>query len=143
MRHKRAFRKLNRSKEHRGLLLRSMATSLFLKGRITTTTMKAKTIQPVVERLVTLAKGKALHARRQAYSFLLDKVAVHNLFEVHGPRFLDRNGGVTRIVKLGRRHGDATEMAILEFVDFEPVEKFVKEKDRESLPATVGQAASA
>jgi large subunit ribosomal protein L17 len=94
-----------------------MATSFFKYERFETTVPKAKELRPVVEKLVTLAKSDTLAARRQAYSYLLDKAVVHKLFADIGPRSATRNGGYTRIVRTRVRPGDAAEMAIIELVD--------------------------
>lgn len=117
MRHGKGLRKLSRDISHRRALLRNMATSFFKYERFETTVPKAKELRPVVEKLVTLAKNDTLAARRQAYSYLLDKVVVHKLFADIGPRNATRNGGYTRIVRTRVRPGDAAEMAIIELVD--------------------------
>jgi len=97
--------------------LRNLATSFFKHERFETTVPKAKELRPVVERLVTLGKNDTLAARRQAYSYLLDKAVVHKLFTDIGPRNATRNGGYTRIVRTRVRPGDAAELAIIELVD--------------------------
>jgi len=102
---------------HRKALLRNLATSFFKYERFETTVPKAKELRPVVERLVTLGKSDTLAARRQAYSYLLDKAVVHKLFTDIGPRNASRNGGYTRIVRTRVRPGDAAELAIIELVD--------------------------
>jgi large subunit ribosomal protein L17 len=117
MRHGKGLRKLSRNISHRRALLRNMATSFFKYERFETTVPKAKELRPVVERLVTLAKNDTLAARRQAYSYLIDKAVVHKLFADIGPRSATRNGGYTRIVRTRVRPGDAAEMAIIELVD--------------------------
>lgn len=117
MRHGKGLRKLSRDISHRRALLRNMATSFFKYERFETTVPKAKELRPVVEKLVTLAKNDTLAARRQAYSYLLDKAVVHKLFADIGPRSATRNGGYTRIVRTRVRPGDAAEMAIIELVD--------------------------
>lgn len=135
MRHGRAYRRLNRTKEHRRALLRNMATSLLKVGRIKTTIEKAKSLRPVVEKLITLGKRNTLHARRQAYSYFPDKEAVFHLFENVSPMFKARAGGYTRIVRTGFRHGDAAEMAWIELVRDEnsaAESKTVKEKTSKS-----------
>jgi len=97
--------------------LRNLATSFFKHERFETTVPKAKELRPVVERLVTLGKSDTLAARRQAYSYLMDKAVVHKLFTDIGPRNATRNGGYTRIVRTRVRPGDAAEMAVIELVD--------------------------
>lgn len=117
MRHRKKGRKLSRTASHKKATMRNMATSLFLHGRIRTTTAKAKELRPYAERLITLGKRGDLHARRLAAGRLQDKVAVGKLFEEIGPRFSDRPGGYTRILKLGARQGDAADMSLIELVD--------------------------
>lgn len=117
MRHRKKGRKLNRSASHRRAMLRNMASSLFLHGRIETTTAKAKELRPYAERLITLAKRGDLHARRLAAAKMQGRDAVGKLFDEIGPRYQDRPGGYTRILKLGARKGDAAEMALIELVN--------------------------
>ncbi len=122
MRHQRKGRKLGRDASHRKALYSNMAGALFEHGRIKTTEAKAKELRPIAEQLVTLARKDAtdVQAQRQAVAFLRSKDAVHNLFHQVAPRFVDRPGGYTRIVKLGPRQGDAAPMVYLEFVDHQP-----------------------
>lgn len=117
MRHRIKGRKLNRTASHRRALLRNMATSLFRHGRIETTTAKAKELRPYAERLITLAKRGDLHARRLAARKIADRQVLGSLFDDIAPRFSDRPGGYTRILKLGTRKGDAAEMSLIELVD--------------------------
>jgi large subunit ribosomal protein L17 len=117
MRHGNGHRQLSRNASHRRALLRNLATSFIKFERFETTVQKAKELRPVVERLITSAKAGTLADRRRAGSYLLDKKVVHKLFEDIGPRFVSRNGGYTRIVRTGIRHGDTAEMAILELVE--------------------------
>jgi large subunit ribosomal protein L17 len=117
MRHGKGLRKLSRNMSHRKALLRNLATSFFRHESFETTVPKAKELRPVVERLVTLGKNDTLAARRQAYSYLLDKAVVHKLFTDIGPRNATRNGGYTRIVRTRVRPGDAAELAVIELVD--------------------------
>jgi large subunit ribosomal protein L17 len=117
MRHRKKGRKLNRTASHRRATLRNMATSLFRHGRIETTTAKAKELRPFAERLVTLAKRGDLHARRLAARKIQDRQVLGSLFDEIGPRFAERPGGYTRILKLGNRKGDAAEMSLIELVD--------------------------
>jgi large subunit ribosomal protein L17 len=117
MRHQRNRHKLSRDSAHRKALLMNLSKELIDHERIETTTAKAKAVKPEVERLITLAKRGDLHARRQALSALgQDKFMVYKLFEEIAPRYTDRPGGYTRILKLGPRKSDATEMALLELV---------------------------
>ena len=117
MRHQRNRHKLSRDSAHRKALLMNLSKELIDHERIETTTAKAKAVKPEVERLITLAKRGDLHARRQALSALgQDKFAVYKLFEEIAPRYEGRPGGYTRILKLGPRKSDATEMALIELV---------------------------
>jgi large subunit ribosomal protein L17 len=109
-------RKLGRTSAHRRALLRSLVTALVLHDRIETTEAKAKTIKPLVDKMITLGKRGDLHARRQAAAFLIKPEAVKRLFDEVAPKYQDRNGGYTRIMKTGPRRGDAAPMAIIEFV---------------------------
>jgi len=115
MRHLTSGRKLNRSGSHRKALLRNLATALIRHDRIRTTDAKAKELRRVADRLVSLGKQATLHARRRAFDRIRDQEAVTKLFEVIAPRFTDRPGGYTRIVKLGLRHGDAAPISIIEW----------------------------
>lgn len=123
MRHKRAGFKLKRDISARRALLRSLVTSAILEERIVTTVPKAKAAKPIVEKMITLAKRDTLHSRRQAAAFLLTPAAVQKLFEKIGPRFTQRNGGYTRIVRVGVRKGDGAETAMLELVGSELVRR--------------------
>jgi large subunit ribosomal protein L17 len=117
MRHQRQRNKLSRTASHRKALLVNLAKELIDHERIQTTEAKAKAVRPEVERLITLAKRGDLHARRQALSALgQDKFAVYKLFEEIAPRYTERPGGYTRILKLGPRRSDSTEMVLLELV---------------------------
>ena len=117
MRHRVGGRKLQRTSSHRTALFANMAASLIKHEQITTTLPKAKELRPFVEKLVTLGKKGDLHARRQAISHVRDVTQVGKLFETIGPRYAERNGGYTRIIKAGIRASDAAPMAIIEFVD--------------------------
>ncbi|MBV9213009.1 MAG: 50S ribosomal protein L17 [Actinobacteria bacterium] len=117
MRHKRDRRKLSRSASHRRALFMNLAREVINHERITTTEAKAKAAAPEIERLITLAKRGDLHARRQALASLgQDKFVVYKLFEEIAPRYTERPGGYTRILKLGPRKSDSTEMVYLELV---------------------------
>jgi len=120
MRHGMANRKLGRTSAHRNALFRNQLSSLIDHERIINTLPKAKELRPQIERLVTLGKNDSVHNRRQAERVVGDDVLIAKLFETLGPRFTERPGGYTRIIKLGRRRGDAAEMAILEFVGYAP-----------------------
>ncbi len=109
-------RKLGRDSAHRNLMLRNMATELLRHGRIETTIAKAKEARRVTEKMITLGKRDDLHARRQAMSYLTDETVVKQLFDEIGPKYAERNGGYTRIMKKGPRRGDNSEMAIIELV---------------------------
>lgn len=117
MRHRRKGRQLSRTASHKRAMLSNMATSLFRHERITTTTAKAKELRPFAERLITLARRGDLHARRQAARTIRDKEMLRKLFDTLGPRYAERPGGYTRILKLGRRHGDGAEIAIVQLVE--------------------------
>jgi large subunit ribosomal protein L17 len=117
MRHGNAHRKLNRTAEHRRAMFANMCAALIKHEQITTTLPKAKDLRPIVEKLVTLGKRGDLHARRQAIAEIRDVPMVKKLFEVIGPRYKERNGGYTRIMKAGFRHGDNAAVAVIEFVD--------------------------
>jgi large subunit ribosomal protein L17 len=121
MRHARSGKKLGRDSAHRKALYSNLAGALITHGRIETTEAKAKAVRPYAEKLITLGKRGDLHARRQAMAELRSNDVVHKLFADVAPRFNERNGGYTRVVKLGPRQGDAAQMALLEFVDFDPV----------------------
>jgi large subunit ribosomal protein L17 len=122
VRHKRVGRKLGRDSAHRKALFSNLAGELFAHGRIRTTEAKAKELRPIAERLITLARRDPTNvaAQRQAVAFLRSKDAVHTLFHQVGPRFVDRPGGYTRIVKLGPRQGDSAPMVYIELVDHQP-----------------------
>lgn len=117
MRHACAGRQFGRNSGHRKALLRTLVTSLLKNEKIETTVAKAKEIQPLAEKMITLAKRGDLHARRQALSFILDEDVVKSLFTDVAPRYADRNGGYTRIVKTRNRMGDAAPMAVIELVE--------------------------
>lgn len=119
MRHRLSGRKLGRTSTHKRALMRTMVTEFFENERMITTVFKAKEVRSVAEKMITLGKRDTLHARRQALSFIRKKQVVYKLFDTLGPRFAERNGGYTRILRLGTRVGDAAELAILEFVDFD------------------------
>jgi large subunit ribosomal protein L17 len=117
MRHLKQGRKLGRTTAHRKALLRNLATALLEHERITTTEPKAKELRRVADRLVTLGKRGNLHARRQALQVVQSNAVVQKLFNEIAPRFAERQGGYTRILRLGYRPGDAAAMAVIELVD--------------------------
>jgi large subunit ribosomal protein L17 len=120
MRHRRHGRKLGRDASHRKALYANLTAALIEHGRIKTTLPKAKEVRPLAEQMITLARRGDVHSRRQALAFLRSQDVVHILFSEVGPRFADRAGGYSRIVKLGPRAGDAAELAYLELVDHVP-----------------------
>ena len=117
MRHRKHSNQLGVKKEHREALLANLSTALITHGKIKTTLKKAKALRPFVEKVITLAKKGSLHNRRLAISRVRDTGAVHELFEEKVEQFRERNGGYTRIYKLGTRRGDAAEMALIELID--------------------------
>jgi len=140
MRHKVAGYKLGRTTSHRRSLLRNMATSLILEERIETTVPKAKALRPIVEKMITLGKRGDLASRRQAHSYLMTSEAVDKLFETVGPRFGDREGGFTRIVRLGWQKGDGADKAYIELLGSE---KVVEEKRQKRAETRAKRAAEA
>jgi len=117
MRHHMSGRKLNRTSSHRKAMLRNMAAALVKHEQVKTTLPKAKELKPYLDKLITLGKRGDLHARRQALVVLRDRVLTAKLFDTLAPRYADRNGGYTRVLKLGPRYGDAAPMAFVELVD--------------------------
>ena len=120
MRHQRSGKKLGRDPAHRKALYANLAAALIEHGRIKTTEAKAKAVKPIAEQMITLGRRGDLAARRQAIAYLRSKDVVHRLFADVAPRFADRPGGYSRIVKLGPRAGDAADMVYLELVDHTP-----------------------
>lgn len=116
MRNRKKGRQLSRTRSHRKATLRNMATSLFLHERIETTTAKAKELRPYAERLITLARRGDVHARRLAAMKIQDRQVLAKLFGDIAPRYMERPGGYTRVLKLGNRKGDAAEMSLIELV---------------------------
>jgi large subunit ribosomal protein L17 len=125
MRHRVAGKKLGRKTPHRISMFRNMVTSLFDKERVRTTLDRAKAVRPIAERMITLGKRESLHARRQALAYIKDPAVVAKLFENLAPRFAQRPGGYTRIIRLGFRDGDGAQMAYLELIgsEFKPAKK--------------------
>jgi large subunit ribosomal protein L17 len=130
MRHRRAGRKLGRTSSHRKALLRNLVTEFLDKERVITTVPKAKELRPFAEKIITLGKRETLHARRQALGIVRRRSVVQKVFETIAPRFADRNGGYTRIIRLGNRKGDAAEIAIIELLgsEYTPKAKGKSEK---------------
>jgi large subunit ribosomal protein L17 len=137
MYHGRAKRRFNRTQEHRKAMFANLSQALIKHEQIMTTLPKAKDLRPVVEKLVTLAKRGDLHARRQAISEIKDVQLVKKLFDVLGPRYAERHGGYTRVLKAGFRFGDNAAMAVIEFVD-----RDVTAKGKDSGPALEKQEAA-
>ena len=117
MKHKIKGKKLNRTSSHRKALFKNMAQAIIKHEQIITTLPKAKTMKPIVDKLITLAKKGSLHAKRQAYTKLRDDKIVSKLFGTLASRYADRAGGYTRVLKAGYRYGDAAAMAVIELVD--------------------------
>jgi large subunit ribosomal protein L17 len=140
MRHGKVYRKFNRTAEHRRAMFGNMCAALIKHEQITTTLPKAKDLRPVVEKLITLAKKGGLAARRQAIAEMRDVAMAKKLFEVIGPRYKDRKGGYTRIMKAGFRYGDSAAMAVIEFVDRD---EEAKGKDSGPMHAKVEESAEA
>ena len=143
MRHRKHSNQLGVKKEHREALLANLSTALLTHGRIKTTLKKAKALRPFVEKVITLAKNGSLHSRRIAISRVRDTDAVHGLFDDKVEQFRDREGGYTRIYKLGTRRGDAAEMALIELIDADdegyekkrkPKSKVKSEAKEEAVP---------
>ncbi|PNU21591.1 50S ribosomal protein L17 [Geothermobacter hydrogeniphilus] len=128
MRHRKAGRRLGRNSSHRKAMLRNMVTSLLQHEKITTTDARAKELRKLVEKMITLGKRGTLHARRQALQVIQDKKVVAKLFEQIAPRYQERPGGYTRIIKLGHRSGDNASMSIIELVEEELTIKPKKKK---------------
>ena len=136
MYHGRAKRRFNRTAEHRQAMFANMAQALIKHEQIVTTLPKAKDLRPVVEKLITLGKRGDLHARRQAVAKIRDLAMVKKLFEVLGPRYKERNGGYTRVLKAGFRYGDHAALAVIEFVERDP-----EAKGKDSGPVQVKEEA--
>jgi large subunit ribosomal protein L17 len=132
MNHGRAKRRFNRTHEHRKAMFANMCQALIKHEQIVTTLPKAKDLRPVIEKLVTLGKRGDLHARRQAIAQIKDVALVGKLFATLGPRYKERNGGYTRVLKAGFRYGDNAAMAVIEFVD-----RDVSAKGQDSGPVQV------
>ena len=127
MRHRQAGRKLNRTSSHRKSLFKNMAQALIKHEQIVTTLPKAKELKRVIEKLITLGKKSSLHSRRLAFNQIRDKKMVSKLFGTLAPRYSDRNGGYSRVLKAGFRYGDSAPMAVIELVDRDETAKGVGE----------------
>jgi large subunit ribosomal protein L17 len=143
MRHLKSGFKLGRKPAHRRATLRNLVTNVILHERMQTTRTRAKAAQPLVERMITLGKRDTLHSRRQAVAFLTTAGATEKLFRDIAPRFADRNGGYTRIVRLGWRIGDGAEVAILELVGAQLKKKEKKGRKKEQAEAPKEEKAEA
>jgi len=140
MRHGNAHRKLNRKPEHRRAMFANMAAALIKHEQIVTTLPKAKDLRPIVEKLITLGKRGGLHARRRAIAEIRDVAMVQKLFDVLAPRYKERNGGYTRVLKAGFRYGDNAAVAVIEFVDRDVA---AKGQDSGPLPEFAAQTPAA
>ena len=143
MRHGKAHRRFNRRSDHRRAMLANMCASLIRHEQIVTTLPKAKDLRPIVEKLVTLGKRGDLHARRQAIAEMRDIPMVKKLFDVIGPRYKDRNGGYTRVLKAGFRYGDSAPVAVIEFVDRDEAAKGSEDLARHEAAKAAAPAAAA
>ena len=130
MRHRLKGRKLNRTASHRKAMFANMAVALIEHEQIVTTLPKAKELRSIVDKLITLGKRGDLHARRQAISRMRDVEQAKKLFDILGPRYKDRNGGYTRVLKAGFRYGDNAPMAVIELVDRDVAAKGAKDRAR-------------
>jgi large subunit ribosomal protein L17 len=141
MRHGKAHRKLNRTAEHRRAMFANMAAALIKHEQIITTLPKAKDLRPIVEKLVTLGKRGDLPARRKALAEMRDIAMVRKLFDVLGPRYQERQGGYTRVIKAGFRYGDSAPVAVIEFVDRDEDAKGLDSGPVQARPAEENAAA--
>ncbi|MDD2335308.1 MAG: 50S ribosomal protein L17 [Geobacteraceae bacterium] len=139
MRHNKSGRRLGRTTSHRIAMFRNMVTSFLTHERIVTTDAKAKELRPIAEKMITLGKKGDLHAIRQAASFIRDKETVTKLFSSIAPRYKERAGGYTRIIKLGIRPGDAAPLSVIEFVEEEITKKVPKKKAKKQAPVKVAE----
>jgi large subunit ribosomal protein L17 len=143
MRHRNRTKKLGRTRSHRRATLRNLSMALVQHKQIKTTLVKAKVARSLIEKMITAAKQDTVAARRHAFKWLQNHQLVKKLFEEIAPTFADRNGGYTRVIKLGRRQGDGAELAILQLVGFEPVvvEKTAEKKKKKAAPEKKAAAA--
>ena len=142
MRHRNGHRKLSRNTPHRRALLRNLVTDLLDHGRLMTTLPKAKEVRPLAEKMITLGKRDNLHARRQLQAYLLREAVAKKVFDTIAPRFADRKGGYSRIIKLGNRKGDGADLAIIELLGSElevkKAERAEKVKDKQAKKTEKG-----
>lgn len=139
MRHRKAGKELGRNPSHRRAMLRNMVTSLLKHEQIETTDVKAKAVRPVAEKMITLAKRGDLHARRQALAYIQDKETTHRLFGDLKDRYLERQGGYTRIIKKGVRKGDGAAISVIQLLPIEEGKKKVKKsKTKKTSPGKAG-----
>ena len=143
MRHRLSGRKLNRTSAHRKAMFNNLAAALIQHEQIKTTLPKAKDLRPIAEKLITLGKRGNLHARRQAIAVLGDAKLAAKLFDTLAPRYAKRSGGYTRVLKAGFRYGDASPMAVIEFVERDTAAKGAADKARVSEAQKVAEAATA
>lgn len=144
MHHGKSGRRFNRSSSHRKAMFANMAASLLTHEQIVTTLPKAKDLKPVVDKLITLGKRGDLHARRQAAAQIRDEAAVKKLFDTLGPRYKERSGGYTRVMKAGFRHGDNAAVAVIELVDRDESAKGAEDRARnEAMEAEQGETVDA
>ena len=143
MRHGKVHRKFSRTAEHRRAMFGNMVAALIKHEQITTTLPKAKDLRPIVEKLVTLGKRGDLHARRQAVAEIRDVAMVKKLFDVIGPRYKDRAGGYTRVLKAGFRYGDNAPVAVIEFVDRDTEAKGAADRARRAAEEATQETAEA
>jgi large subunit ribosomal protein L17 len=135
MRHNNAGRRLGRSTPHRIAMLSNMVNSLLTHERIETTLPKAKEVRRLAEQVITLGKTNTVHSRRKAFSIVKDRTIVKKVFDVLGPRFANRPGGYTRILKIGFRHGDNAAMSIIELVERSPKEAAPEKEEKKGKEA--------
>ncbi|MEL6278709.1 MAG: 50S ribosomal protein L17 [Pseudomonadota bacterium] len=140
MRHRKGYRKLNRTHSHRKAMFANMACSLVEHEQIKTTLPKAKELRPIVEKLITLAKRGDMHARRLAASRMQQDPAVKKLFDVLAERYKDREGGYTRVLRAGFRYGDMAPMAVIELVDRDPEAKGKADRERVAAEEAMAEA---
>lgn len=142
MRHRVAGRKLGRKTAHRVSMFRNMVTSLLDKERVKTTLPRAKELRPIAEKMITLGKRETLHARRQALAFIKDPAVVGKLFGTLAPRFAQRKGGYTRIIRLGFRDGDGAQLAIIELIgsDYKPAGDKTEKKSKKAAKESAGES---
>jgi large subunit ribosomal protein L17 len=145
MRHRVAGRKLGRKTAHRISMFRNMVTSLLDKERVRTTLPRAKELRPIAEKMITLGKRESLHARRQALAFIKDPAVVGKLFATLAPRFAQRKGGYTRIIRLGFRDGDGAQLAIIELIgsDYKPAGSKGEKKGKKAAKESSGDSEKA